>query len=111
MSSLDDYASYRALLRAAATRFNKDNPALCTVIPIFSILTSDLYSLCRQCQQTLPNGHINFEKFWQLAKQVTEFITWKQVHCPFPKAAKVITYLQATPVLNEDGKYMSISLF
>jgi hypothetical protein len=52
----------------------------------------------------LPNGHINFEKFWQLAKQVTEFITWKQVTCPFEKNTKVITFLQASPVLTENGK-------
>ncbi|XP_073977706.1 ras-GEF domain-containing family member 1B-like [Rhodnius prolixus] len=107
MCSLDDHASYRALLRAAATRFNKDDSAHCTVIPVFSILTADLHVICKQCQQTLPNGHINFEKFWQLAKQVTEFITWKQVHCPFPKAAKVITYLQATPVLNEEASLLA----
>lgn len=69
------------------------------------IFTIRLILVCSR----LPNGHLNFEKFWQLAKQVTEFITWKQVHCPFPKAAKVITYLQATPVLNEDGQYFRLS--
>lgn len=61
----------------------------------------------------LPNGHINFEKFWQLAKQVTEFITWKQVACPFEKNSKVITFLQANPVLTENGKttILKVSLF
>ena len=49
----------------------------------------------------LPNGHINFEKFWQLAKQVTEFMAWKQVTCPFEKNEKVIHYLQTTSILNE----------
>jgi hypothetical protein len=56
----------------------------------------------------LPNGHINFEKFWQLAKQVTEFITWKQVTCPFEKNTKVITFLQASPVLTENGKFCPV---
>lgn len=51
----------------------------------------------------MPNGHINFEKFWQLAKQVTEFITWKQVTCPFEKNAKVLTFLQSNPVLSENA--------
>ena len=27
----------------------------------------------------MPNGQLNFEKFWQLAKQITDFLTWKQV--------------------------------
>jgi hypothetical protein len=54
-------------------------------------------TLCR-----LPNGHINFEKFWQLAKQVTEFINWKQVTCPFEKNDKLIHYLQTTSILNEN---------
>lgn len=50
----------------------------------------------------LPSGHINFEKFWQLAKQVTEFIAWKQVTCPFDKNDKIIHYLQTTSILNEN---------
>nr|CAD7259229.1 unnamed protein product [Timema shepardi] len=60
-------------------------------------VTEEIYPL------ELPNGHINFEKFWQLAKQVTEFITWKQVVCPFEKNTKVITFLQASPVLLENA--------
>lgn len=51
----------------------------------------------------LPNGHINFEKFWQLAKQVTEFMAWKQVTCPFEKDQKIITVLQHGPILNENA--------
>lgn len=56
----------------------------------------------------LPNGHINFEKFWQLAKQVTEFIAWKQVACPFEKNPRVIAFLQARPVWTENGRLPSI---
>lgn len=55
----------------------------------------------------LPNGHINFEKFWQLAKQVTEFMTWKQVTCPFEKHPKVIHYLQTGTILSENGMVVS----
>jgi hypothetical protein len=51
----------------------------------------------------LPNGHINFEKFWQLAKQVTEFMAWKQVTCPFEKDSKVISIMQHGPILNENA--------
>lgn len=53
----------------------------------------------------LRNGHINFKKFWELAKQVTEFISWKQVACPFEKNHKLIAFLQASPVLSENGKF------
>lgn len=42
----------------------------------------------------MANGHINFDKFWQLAKQVTEFIGWKQVQCPFERSANIIQFLQ-----------------
>ncbi|XP_066902024.1 uncharacterized protein [Halyomorpha halys] len=99
-----NFSSYRSTLKAAVWRSaaaTDDTQRI--VIPFFSLLVKDLYFLNEGCSNKLPNGHINFEKFWQLAKQVTEFITWKQVHCPFPKSPKVITYLQATPVLNEDA--------
>lgn len=56
----------------------------------------------------LPNGHINFEKFWQLAKQVTEFIAWKQVACPFEKNPRVIAFLQASPIQTENGNRYSV---
>lgn len=50
------------------------------------------------------NGHINFEKFWQLAKQVTEVVAWQQITCPFPKVQTVLTSLQTAPVFGESGK-------
>ena len=51
----------------------------------------------------LHNGHINFDKFWQLAKQVTEFMAWKQVTCPFERAPDVIQHLHTTHILSETG--------
>lgn len=57
----------------------------------------------------LPNGHINFDKFWQLAKQVTEFMAWKQVTCPFEKVPDVINYMQTTAVLTETGEEATIT--
>lgn len=51
----------------------------------------------------LSNGHINFEKFWQLAQQISEFIEWKRTVCPFQKDLHIITFLQASPVLSEKG--------
>lgn len=55
----------------------------------------------------LPNGHINFEKFWQLAKQVNEFIGWKQVTCPYEKNNKIIMFLQTNSILNENTLAMA----
>jgi len=52
----------------------------------------------------LGNGHINFDKFWQLAKQVTEVVAWQQITCPFPKVQTVLTALQTAPVFGESGK-------
>ena len=52
----------------------------------------------------MPNGHINFEKCWQLAKQVMEFVAWKQAVCPFSKSQDVIMFLQTCPLLTDDGK-------
>jgi hypothetical protein len=51
----------------------------------------------------LQNGHINFDKFWQLAKQVTEVVAWQQITCPFPKIQSVLTTLQTSPVFTETG--------
>lgn len=56
----------------------------------------------------LPNGHINFEKFWQLAKQVTEVGAWQQVTCPFPKVQAVLNALQNTPILSETGTILQV---
>lgn len=48
------------------------------IIPFFSLFVKDLYFLNEGCSNKLPNGDINFEKFWQLAKQISDFITWQQ---------------------------------
>ena len=80
------------------------------------LLLYNCVNVCNECVCRLRNGHINFEKFWQLAKQVTEFMTWKQVTCPFEKHSKVIHYLQTGTILSENGnsaplKYFQIRLF
>lgn len=69
---------------------------------LFMIKYGVLFIYCFSFLLRLPSGHINFEKFWQLAKQVTEFIAWKQVTCPFDKNDKIIHYLQTTSILNEN---------
>ncbi|XP_054583912.1 ras-GEF domain-containing family member 1B isoform X2 [Eptesicus fuscus] len=77
------------------------------VIPFFSLLIKDIYFLNEGCANRLPNGHVNFEKFWELAKQVSEFMTWKQVECPFERDRKILQYLLTAPVFSEDSLYLA----
>ncbi|KAL7046796.1 hypothetical protein ACKWTF_002713 [Chironomus riparius] len=102
MDSSSNFSSYRSTLKAAMWRSaGATDERERIVIPFFSLLVKDLYFLNEGCSNKLPCGHINFEKFWQLAKQVTEFMAWKQVTCPFEKNDKLINYLQTTSILNE----------
>ncbi|XP_042203300.1 ras-GEF domain-containing family member 1B-like [Homarus americanus] len=104
MDPSSNFSSYRSTLKAAMWRSAgavDDRQKI--VIPFFSLLVKDLYFLNEGCASRLPNGHINFDKFWQLAKQVTEFMAWKQVTCPFEKVPEVIHYMQTTYVLTETG--------
>ncbi|XP_076239986.1 uncharacterized protein LOC143182683 [Calliopsis andreniformis] len=104
MDPSSNFSSYRSTLKAAMWRSaGATDERQRIVVPFFSLLVKDLYFLNEGCSNKLPNGHINFEKFWQLAKQVTEFIAWKQVACPFEKNPRVIAFLQASPVLTENA--------
>ncbi|XP_043252964.1 uncharacterized protein LOC122397691 [Colletes gigas] len=104
MDPSSNFSSYRSTLKAAMWRSaGATDERQRIVVPFFSLLVKDLYFLNEGCSNKLPNGHINFEKFWQLAKQVTEFIAWKQVACPFEKNPRVIAFLQASPVLAENA--------
>ncbi|XP_034245198.1 ras-GEF domain-containing family member 1B-like isoform X2 [Thrips palmi] len=117
MSMSDNYKSYRTTLAAAVKRSKQQNVAAQVpgahqppeasndyiVVPFFYLLVKDLHFLNVGCADRLPNGHVNFEKFWQLAKQVTEFIAWKQAVCPFPKNTDVIMYLQTSPLLTDNA--------
>ncbi|PIO31343.1 hypothetical protein AB205_0013290, partial [Aquarana catesbeiana] len=75
------------------------------VIPFCSLLIKDIYFLNEGCTSCLPNGHVNFEKFWELAKQVSEFMAWKQVECPFEKDRKILHYVLTAPIFSEDGMF------
>ncbi len=43
------------------------------------------------------------QKFWELAKQVMDFMAWKKVECPFDRDRKILQYLLTAPVFSEDG--------
>ncbi|XP_044766966.1 ras-GEF domain-containing family member 1B-like isoform X1 [Coccinella septempunctata] len=104
MDPSSNFSSYRSTLKAAMWRSaGATDQRQRIVIPFFSLLVKDLYFLNQGCSNRLPNGHINFEKFWQLAKQVTEFMAWKQVACPFEKDVRILSLLQHGTILNENS--------
>uniref|UniRef100_A0A3Q2PFQ9 RasGEF domain family member 1C n=1 Tax=Fundulus heteroclitus TaxID=8078 RepID=A0A3Q2PFQ9_FUNHE len=72
-----------------------------------SLLIKDIYFLNEGCANRLPNGHVNFEKFMELARQVGEFMTWKQVECPFEEDRAILHYLHTAPIFSEDGLYLA----
>lgn len=47
--------------------------------------------------------HPLLQKLWELAKQVSEFLVWRQVMCPFDRDRRVLQHLVTTPILSEDG--------
>ncbi|NIG59206.1 ras-GEF domain-containing family member 1B isoform X1 [Pontoporia blainvillei] len=104
MDPSSNFYNYRTALRGAAQRsLTAHSSREKIVIPFFSLLIKDIYFLNEGCANRLPNGHVNFEKFWELAKQVSEFMTWKQVECPFERDRKILQYLLTVPVFSEDG--------
>ncbi|KAK1161047.1 ras-GEF domain-containing family member 1C-like isoform X1 [Acipenser oxyrinchus oxyrinchus] len=108
MDPTGNFYNYRTALRGAAHRSltahsNREK----IVIPFFSLLIKDIYFLNEGCANRLPNGHVNFEKFLELAKQVGEFMTWKQVECPFEQDRSILHYLHTAPIFTEDGLYLA----
>ncbi|XP_014675863.1 PREDICTED: ras-GEF domain-containing family member 1B-A-like, partial [Priapulus caudatus] len=104
MDPASNFNSYRATLQAAMWRSEGGhNDREKIIIPFFSLLLKDIYYLNEGCANKLPNGHVNFEKFWQLAKQIGEVMNWKRIECPFQKRPEIIDYLITTPVLSENA--------
>ncbi|XP_062598894.1 ras-GEF domain-containing family member 1B-like isoform X2 [Saccostrea cucullata] len=104
MDPTSNFGIYRSCLKAAMWRSESAEAGSKEekiIIPFFSLFVKDLYFLNEACSNKLPNGDINFEKFWQLAKQISDFITWQQSECPFTKNDKVINYLLTSPVFSE----------
>lgn len=53
---------------------------------------------------TLP-----LQKFWEISRQIHEFMTWTQVECPFEKDKKIQSYLLTAPIYSEEGEAASAS--
>uniref|UniRef100_A0A8C6UXD2 RasGEF domain family member 1C n=1 Tax=Neogobius melanostomus TaxID=47308 RepID=A0A8C6UXD2_9GOBI len=108
MDPTGNFYNYRTALRGAAHRSRTANSNReKIVIPFFSLLIKDIYFLNEGCANRLPNGHVNFEKFVELARQVGEFMTWKQVECPFEEDRAILHYLHTAPIFSEDGLYLA----
>ncbi|XP_010622045.1 ras-GEF domain-containing family member 1C isoform X1 [Fukomys damarensis] len=108
MDPTGNFCNYRTALRGAAHRsLTAHSSQEKVVIPFFSLLIKDIYFLNEGCASRLPNGHINFEKFLELAKRVGEFVRWKQVACPFEQNPSITSYLHTAPVFSEDGLYLA----
>uniref|UniRef100_A0A8D2ZPL1 RasGEF domain family member 1C n=1 Tax=Scophthalmus maximus TaxID=52904 RepID=A0A8D2ZPL1_SCOMX len=108
MDPTGNFYNYRTALRGAAHRSQTANSNReRIVIPFFSLLIKDIYFLNEGCANRLPNGYVNFEKFVELARQVGEFMTWKQVECPFEEDRAILHYLHTAPIFSEDGLYLA----
>ncbi|XP_069782827.1 ras-GEF domain-containing family member 1B-A isoform X2 [Narcine bancroftii] len=108
MDPSSNFYNYRTALRGAAQRsMTAHSTREKIVIPFCSLLIKDIYFLNEGCANRLMNGHVNFEKFWELAKQVNEFMTWKRVECPFERDRKILQYLLTAPVFSEDTLYLA----
>ncbi|EHB17418.1 Ras-GEF domain-containing family member 1C [Heterocephalus glaber] len=108
MDPTGNFCNYRTALRGAAHRsLTAHSSREKIVIPFFSLLIKDIYFLNEGCANRLPNGHVNFEKFLELAKQVGEFVTWKQADCPFEQNPSITHYLHTAPIFSEDGLYLA----
>ncbi|XP_035235033.1 ras-GEF domain-containing family member 1B-A isoform X2 [Anguilla anguilla] len=108
MDPSSNFYNYRTALRGATQRsITAHSSREKIVIPFFSLLIKDIYFLNEGCANRLPNGQVNFEKFWEMAKQVSEFMTWKKVECPFERDRKILHYLLTAPVFSEDALYLA----
>ncbi|XP_077593230.1 ras-GEF domain-containing family member 1B-B-like [Stigmatopora nigra] len=108
MDPSSNFSNYRTALRGATQRSETAHSVQeKIVIPFFSLLIKDIYFLNEGCASRLPNGHINFEKLWELAKQVSEFLVWRQVICPFDRDRRILQYLVTTPIFAEDELHLA----
>ncbi|XP_056287957.1 ras-GEF domain-containing family member 1B-B-like [Pseudoliparis swirei] len=108
MDPSSNFSNYRTALRGATQRSETAHSSQeKIVIPFFSLLIKDIYFLNEGCASSLTNGHINFEKLWELAKQVSEFLVWRQVICPFDRDRRILQYLVTTPVFSEDELHLA----
>ncbi|XP_059177866.1 ras-GEF domain-containing family member 1B-like isoform X2 [Physella acuta] len=102
MDPSNNFGSYRSCLKAAMWRSEgaaEEREKI--VIPFFSLFVKDLYFLNEGCSSRQEDGSVNFQKCWQMAKQISDLIAWQQVECPFERKNAVINYVLTTPIYKE----------
>lgn len=102
MDPSNNFSSYRSCLKAAMWRSQGATESReRIVIPFFSLFVKDIYFLNEGTSNRAESGNINFQKFWGLAKHISNFVTWQQVECPFEKHTDVLRYILTSPVFSE----------
>lgn len=98
MNPASNFGCYRTMFKIAN---ESTNGRFEFAIPFFSLFVKDVYFLNEGNSNRLPNGHVNFEKFWRLSKLITDFVTWKQVVCEYERDRTVLNHLMTVPVLSD----------
>ncbi|XP_029391418.1 ras-GEF domain-containing family member 1A isoform X2 [Mus pahari] len=110
MDPSSNFCNYRTALQGATQRSQTANSSReKIVIPVFNLFVKDIYFLHKIHTNHLPNGHINFKKFWEISRQIHEFMTWTQVECPFEKDKKIQSYVLTAPIYSEEVKVLRIT--
>ncbi|XP_072279278.1 ras-GEF domain-containing family member 1A [Pyxicephalus adspersus] len=108
MDPSSNFCNYRTALQGATQRSQSANSSReKIVIPVFNLFIKDIFFLHKIHSNRLPNGHINFKKFMEISRQIHDFLTWKQVECPFEKDKKIQTYLLTTPIYTEEALFVA----
>ncbi|XP_065407843.1 ras-GEF domain-containing family member 1A isoform X10 [Chrysemys picta bellii] len=108
MDPSSNFCNYRTALQGAAQRSQTANSNReKIVIPVFNLFIKDIYFLHKMHTNRLPNGQINFKKFWEISRLIHDFITWKQVECPFEKDKKIQSYLLTAPIYSEEALFIA----
>ncbi|XP_029647097.1 ras-GEF domain-containing family member 1B [Octopus sinensis] len=104
MDPTNNFSSYRLCLKAAKWRSEgavDDRERV--IVPFFSLFVKDIYFLNEGFSNRMPNGNINFEKFWLLAKRLSEFVSWQKIECPYAKKTDILSYVLTTPIYSESA--------
>nr|KAF6304262.1 RasGEF domain family member 1A [Myotis myotis] len=108
MDPSSNFCNYRTALQGATQRSQMANSSReKIVIPVFNLFVKDIYFLHKIHTNHLPNGHINFKKFWEISRQIHEFMTWTRVECPFEKDKKIQNYLLTAPIYSEEALFIA----
>ncbi|XP_058155195.1 ras-GEF domain-containing family member 1A isoform X3 [Dasypus novemcinctus] len=108
MDPSSNFCNYRTALQGATQRSQMAHSSReKIVIPVFNLFVKDIYFLHKIHTNRLPNGQVNFKKFWEISRQIHDFMTWTQVECPFEKDKKIQSYLLTAPIYSEEALFIA----